>query len=136
MALENWLQQIEQQFSLAGREVQSDDSPQLFSDNACPNAAVYLGWYSLGNYKPSCKFVAGAVAYHLVPGDAQGVHLEDDNGWCKGLLNEGATFVIGSVSEPGVVDFSEIISGDGKQVFRAFGSDGIVVFGDFTYLKR
>ena len=136
MALENWLQQIEQQFSLAGREVQSDDSPQLFSDNACPNAAVYLGWYSLGNYKPSCKFVAGAVAYHLVPEDAQGVHLEDDNGWCKGLLNEGATFVIGSVSEPGVVDFSEIISGDGKQVFRAFGSDGIVVFGDFTYLKR
>ena len=41
-----------------------DDRKELFQPGACPNAALYCGWYSLANYVDAFDWAPGAVGYH------------------------------------------------------------------------
>ncbi len=76
-----------------------DRNPELFPPGSCPDAALYVGWYSLGNYVASCKWNRGAVAFHVASAEAttlKGLR----NVWCKRLLEEGVAATLGPVAEP------------------------------------
>jgi uncharacterized protein (TIGR03790 family) len=77
-----------------------DDRGELFAPGSCPECALYCGWYSLANYIPCCRFVPGAVAYHIA--SAEAVSLRDPKAkyWCKNQLADGAAATLGPVSEP------------------------------------
>lgn len=125
---ERWLQAIGQQMeSVPELKVTVESTPQLFDEGACPDTLLYCGWYSLGKSIDSFTFKPGAVAYHLVPDDASGIHDAADQGWCKYFLEKGATHVLGTVTEAQPVDFE--IDG-GKLKFHApVLSSGMIEFG-------
>lgn len=88
-----------------GLAVTLDDKPELFASGACLECALYCGWYSLGKYVDCCRFVKGAVAYHIASSEA--VSLRDVNCkyWCKCLLEDGVVATLGPVAEPYTVGF-------------------------------
>jgi uncharacterized protein (TIGR03790 family) len=82
-----------------------DDKGELFPPDSCPNAALYCGWYSLANYVPSCKFVKGAVAYHIASAEAVSLRNPKSKFWCPRLLQDGAAATLGPVAEPYTIGF-------------------------------
>lgn len=77
-----------------------DRRPGLFLRGSCPGAALYCGWYSLGNYVPSCTWQPGAVAYHVASSEATTLRKPGSQVWCKRLLEEGVAATLGPVGEP------------------------------------
>jgi uncharacterized protein (TIGR03790 family) len=77
-----------------------DDRGELFAPGSCPDCALYCGWYALARYIPCCRFVPGAVAYHIA--SAEAVSLRDPKAtyWCKNQLADGAVATLGPVAEP------------------------------------
>ena len=77
-----------------------DDSPAVFSPGSCPNAALYVGWYSLQKYVPAFTWVPGAVGWHVASFEA--MHLRDPNSeeWCPEMIHRGVAATIGAVDEP------------------------------------
>ena len=82
-----------------------DDRPELFAPGSCPDCALYCGWYSLANYVPCCKFVPGAVAWHLASSEAASLRDPKSKLWCKNLLENGAVATLGPVAEPYTIGF-------------------------------
>ncbi len=41
-----------------------DNKPGLFGPGEAPSAALYCGWYSLGEYRDAFEWAKGAVGYH------------------------------------------------------------------------
>ena len=82
-----------------------DDEDPLFAPGSCPDAALYGGWYALTRYTPCCKFVPGAVAWHLASGEAASLRNPDTKQWCVNLLKDGAAVTMGPVAEPYTVGF-------------------------------
>jgi uncharacterized protein (TIGR03790 family) len=82
-----------------------DDRPELFAVGGCPECALYCGWYSLGRFVDCCRFVPGAVAYHIA--SAEAVSLRDPKApfWCKNQLEKGAVATLGPVAEPYTIGF-------------------------------
>ncbi len=82
-----------------------DDKPELFAAGSCLECALYCGWYSHANFVDCCRFVPGAVAWHLASSEA--VSLRDPNSklWCKNLLEKGAAATLGPVAEPYTIGF-------------------------------
>src|SRR5262249_52379626 len=72
---------------------------------SCPEAALYCGWYSLANYVPSCKFVKGAVAYHIASAEAVSLRNPSAKYWCPRLLQDGVAATLGPVAEPYTIGF-------------------------------
>lgn len=93
---------LEQEGKMA---VTLDDKPELFAPGSCLECALYCGWYSHANYVDCCKFVPGAVAWHLASSEA--VSLRDPNSklWCKNLLQNGVAATLGPVAEPYTIGF-------------------------------
>jgi uncharacterized protein (TIGR03790 family) len=89
----------------AGLDVTLDDTPELFKPGACPDCALYAGWYKLGEYVPSFTFVKGAVAWHLASAEATTLRDPKAKVWCPNLLRDGAAATIGPVAEPFTVGF-------------------------------
>ena len=75
----------------AGLDVVLDNHEAVFKPGACPDCALYTGWYSVGTYVPSFTFNPGAVAWHLASYEA--VSLRDANAkiWVPNLLKNGTT---------------------------------------------
>jgi len=86
-------------------DVTLDDKPELFGWGTCPDCALYCGWYSLTNYVDCCKFVRGAVAYHIASGEAVSLRDPKTRQWCKCLLEDGVAATLGPVAEPYTVGF-------------------------------
>jgi uncharacterized protein (TIGR03790 family) len=86
-------------------EVILDDKGELFAADACPDCALYCGWYSLANYVDSFKFQRGAVAWHLASSEAVSLRQEGAKYWCKNLLEKGACATLGPVGEPFTIGF-------------------------------
>jgi uncharacterized protein (TIGR03790 family) len=82
-----------------------DDEPALFAPGSCPECALYCGWYSLANYVPCCRFVRGAVAYHIASSEAVSLRNPDSKYWCKCLLQDGVAATLGPVAEPYTIGF-------------------------------
>ena len=77
-----------------------DNRPGLFEIGACPFAALYCGWYSVGRYQDSFRFVRGAVAFHIASNEAVSLRDPNQKYWCKELLAHGAAATLGPVEEP------------------------------------
>jgi uncharacterized protein (TIGR03790 family) len=77
-----------------------DDKPELFAPGSCPDCALYCGWYSLANYVDCCRFVPGAVAYHIASAEAISLRNPQSKLWCKCLLEHGVAATLGPVAEP------------------------------------
>jgi uncharacterized protein (TIGR03790 family) len=82
-----------------------DDEPGLFAPGSCPDCALYCGWYSLANYVDCCRFVRGAVAYHIASSEAVSLRNPNSKLWCKCLLEHGACATLGPVAEPYTIGF-------------------------------
>ena len=82
-----------------------DDKPELFAPGSCPDCALYCGWYSLANYVDCCRFVPGAVAYHIASAEAVSLRNPQSKLWCKCLLEHGVAATLGPVAEPYTLGF-------------------------------
>ena len=69
-----------------------------------PRKLLYCGWYALQNYRPCCKFVPGAVAWHLASLEMTTLRAPGKQ-WAGNLLRDGAAATIGPVAEPYTVGF-------------------------------
>jgi len=86
-------------------DVVLDDKPEVFAAGACPECALYCGWYSLAKYVDSCGFVKGAVAWHLASSEAVSLRGKNSTLWCANILSQGACATLGPVGEPYTVGF-------------------------------
>lgn len=82
-----------------------DDKSELFAPGACTDCALYCGWYSVGNYVDCCRFIPGAVAWHLASFEAVSLHDTKSKQWCRNLLENGAVATLGPVAEPYTIGF-------------------------------
>jgi len=81
-------------------EVVIDKKETLFPEGSCPDAALYVGWYSLRKYVPAFTWRPGAVGWHTASWEA--MHLRDPNTteWCAKMIQNGVAATIGGVAEP------------------------------------
>lgn len=82
-----------------------DDKQALFAPGACPEAALYCGWYSLAKYVDSFQWEKGSVGYHIASLECATLRDPASKVWCKQMLDRGAAATIGPVSEPYVQAF-------------------------------
>jgi len=82
-----------------------DKGLALFPVGACPHAALYCGWYSLGNYVNSFEWQKGAVGFHVASAEASTLRKPESNVWCKRMIEEGVAATIGPVEEPYLTSF-------------------------------
>jgi uncharacterized protein (TIGR03790 family) len=80
-----------------------DEAPTLFPAGACPDAALYAGWYA---YKRADRHIdaftwkRGAVAYHIASFEASELRDPASKTWCNHLIRAGVAATFGPVSEP------------------------------------
>lgn len=77
----------------------------LFKSGACPNAALYCGWYSLAHYVDAFTWKPGAIGYHMASGECSTLKRKNSRVWCKMMLEKGVAATIGPVQEPYVQAF-------------------------------
>ncbi|MBN2654308.1 MAG: TIGR03790 family protein [Nitrospirae bacterium] len=82
-----------------------DKEEKVFAPDSAPDAALYCGWYSLGNYVDAFKWSKGAVGYHIASSECVTLKSSNNNGWCRMMLLHGAAATIGPVAEPYVNAF-------------------------------
>ncbi len=82
-----------------------DSKERLFQPGECPKAALYCGWYSLGNYVDAFSWVKGAVGYHVASAECTTLKNKESRAWCKVMLEKGGAATIGPVAEPYVEAF-------------------------------
>lgn len=86
-------------------EVVLDNEPALFQPGTCPDAALYCGWYSLGNYVDAFDWIPGAVGYHLA--SMEGGTFRDPKSplWCPAMVRDGVAATLGPTHEPYLAAF-------------------------------
>jgi uncharacterized protein (TIGR03790 family) len=77
-----------------------DTKKPLFARGSCPDAALYVGWYSLRKYIPAFKWSRGAVAWHIASFEAHHLRTPTVNEWCVKMIQNGVTATTGAVNEP------------------------------------
>jgi uncharacterized protein (TIGR03790 family) len=82
-----------------------DNKPELFVTGGAPSAALYCGWYSLGEYKDAFQWSKGAVGYHVASAEARSLHDPKHNYWVKSMLERGVIASLGPVTEPYLTAF-------------------------------
>ena len=82
-----------------------DEKKDLFKPGACPDAALYCGWYSLANYVDAFQWKPGSIGYHIASSECSTLKQKNSNVWCKKMLEKGVAATIGPVSEPYVNAF-------------------------------
>ncbi len=82
-----------------------NDKPELFQMGECPHAALYCGWYHLGQYVDAFTWAKGSVGYHIASAECQTLKRSGSGVWCKRMLEEGIVATLGPVNEPYVQAF-------------------------------
>ena len=82
-----------------------DTRKQLFAVGSCPDAALYVGWYSLRNYVAAFTWVRGSVGWHVASLEAQHLRAATSNEWCAKLIQNGVAATLGAVNEPYLAAF-------------------------------
>ncbi len=82
-----------------------DQSEALFKPGACPDAALYCGWYRLGEYVDSFTWKPGSVGWHIASSECNTLKRKNSRIWCKMMLEKGVTATLGPVGEPYVQAF-------------------------------
>lgn len=78
---------------------------ELFAKDCCEGAALYCGWYSLGQYKDTFQWRKGAIGYHMASSECSTLKNKESNVWCLKILENGAAATIGPVYEPYIQGF-------------------------------
>ena len=89
----------------ASMEVVIDKGPELFPAGACPNAALYCGWYSLRDYVDAFSWQKGAIGFHVASAEATTLRTFGSDVWCKRMIEEGIAATLGPVQEPYLTSF-------------------------------
>jgi uncharacterized protein (TIGR03790 family) len=95
-----------------------DSTKELFRKSACPDAALYCGWYRLASYVDSFSWVPGSVGYHIASSECVTLKKKASRVWCKMMLEKGISATIGPVGEPYVQAFPV------PEIFFGFLVDG------------
>lgn len=82
-----------------------DTTPAVFAQGACPDAALYVGWYSLRKYVPAFTWSRGAVGWHIASFEADDLHNPKSQTWCVKMIQNGVTATLGPVNEPFLAAF-------------------------------
>jgi uncharacterized protein (TIGR03790 family) len=82
-----------------------DAQEELFAEQSCPEAALYCGWYSLGNYVDSFIWQQGAIGYHIASAECASLKESTRPLWCLKMLEKGVAATVGPVYEPYVQGF-------------------------------
>lgn len=77
-----------------------DTKPTVFPAGACPDASLYVGWYSLRKYVPAFTWARGAVGYHIASFEATALRDPNSTEWCPQMIANGIAATIGPVEEP------------------------------------
>lgn len=77
-----------------------DEKPEVFPPGSCPDAALYVGWYSLRTYVPAFTWVPGAVGWHVASFEAENIRDPNATRWCVKMIQNGVAATIGAESEP------------------------------------
>ena len=77
-----------------------DEVPNVFGPGTCPQAALYVGWYSLQQYVPAFEWQAGAVGWHIASLEAVDLRNPASEQWCVKMIQGGVAATLGAVSEP------------------------------------
>lgn len=85
--------------------VVEDSRGELFAPGQAPDAALYCGWYSLGQYVDAFTWQRGAIGYHLASQECQSLKDAGSNVWCLKMLQHGVAATIGPVDEPYIQAF-------------------------------
>lgn len=86
-------------------DVVLDNEAKLFGEKACPDAALYCGWYSLAKYVDSFTWRPGAVGYHIASAEAETIRTPGSTLWCNAMLERGVCATLGPTFEPHLVAF-------------------------------
>ena len=82
-----------------------DTLPTVFPPGSCPDAALYVGWYSLRKYVPAFTWARGAVGYHIASFEANALRSPDTAQWCPRMISAGVAATVGPVDEPFLAAF-------------------------------
>ena len=91
----------------SGMPVTHERTPELFAPGACPDTALYCGWYSLQKYVDAFDFVDGAIGFHIASFEARNLRDPNSTQWCPAMLVDGIAATLGPVSEPYLHAFPE-----------------------------
>ncbi len=82
-----------------------DNNNKLFGPGEAPMAALYCGWYNLGNYVDAFDWVKGAVGYHVASSEAVSLRNAKSRYWVKSMIEDGVAASLGPVTEPYLTAF-------------------------------
>ena len=125
--------------------VKEERTEKLFTAGACPQTAIYCGWYSLRKYIDAFDFVDGAIGYHIASLEAVKLRDPYSSQWCPAMLKDGITATLGAVAEPYLHSFpepkaffSELFNGrclvEAYYRTKPFNSWQLVLIGDPLYI--
>ncbi|MBS3733849.1 MAG: TIGR03790 family protein [Phycisphaerae bacterium] len=80
--------------------VHLDTAKPVLKPDSAPNAALYVGWYSLRKYVSAFTWRQGAVGWHIASFEAKHLRDPDSNEWCVKMLQNGVAATLGAVDEP------------------------------------
>jgi uncharacterized protein (TIGR03790 family) len=81
-------------------KVVCDEQPGVFRQGKCPDAALYVGWYSLKQYVPAFTWVPGSFGWHIASFEAMDLRNPESQTWCVKMIQNGVAGTIGAVAEP------------------------------------
>lgn len=99
------LRELAEVFRQAGLTTKLDNYPEVFAKGACPNCALYCGWYALEKYTPALELMPGSIAIHIASFEAVSLRQRTPRRWVPNLLQDGAAVTLGPVSEPYLIAF-------------------------------
>jgi len=82
-----------------------EKTQDLFAGDCCDRAALYCGWYSLGQYHDAFQWNKGAIGYHMASSECSTLKNQKSNVWCLKILENGGAATIGPVYEPYIQGF-------------------------------
>lgn len=105
-----------------------DAKEALFPEKSCPDAALYCGWYSLGQYVDSFTWQKGAIGYHIASSECATLKDRHSSLWCLKMLEKGVAATIGPVYEPYVQGFPlpELFFGQLTEGYLSLGESYLV----------
>jgi uncharacterized protein (TIGR03790 family) len=77
-----------------------DERVELFGEGDCPQAALYVGWYSLKKYIPAFRWQQGAVGWHVASFEAMSLRDPNSTEWVPKMIQNGVAATFGAVNEP------------------------------------
>ena len=82
-----------------------DTRKEVFPARSCPDAGLYVGWYSVRKYVPAFTWSKGAVGWHVASFEAQHLRSPTSKQWCIKMIQNGVTATCGAVNEPYLAAF-------------------------------